>query len=476
VSLAQLTSLSAGNKKITSVVPGTNPGEVATYEQIQNIQALIPAPYTHPDTHPANMITGLGSAAMLNYGTDANNVVVLDFVGKIPVALIPDTLLGQVSFQGVWNASTNSPSLPQPATSKGMYFVVTFAGTYMGTDYDIGDWAICDGTTWNKVDNTDAIKTVFGRIGNIVPEAFDYAAFYADKTDTQQRLSSLELSLPQKADSSAVVTALLSKADISYVNGALSLKADASSLAAKADITYVDNALAPKADTTAMTAALALKADSSAVIAALATKANTSDVNAALALKTDNTTTNALDARISSIEAYNFNNFATKQWVTDIEQTTAKLILCPEFPNTVFSALGITDTLGTMTTDSDGANNYNYYRWTSAESTMQAYGMVTMIQKPKLFNHWTACKLYYKASGTGSITFTVYDTLGNIVGTATGGTNSDWTELTIADMPGLNGGNWTGDMFKIITKLEASNNGSVWLSNIVMDYQKAIPA
>jgi hypothetical protein len=79
-------------------------------------------------------------------------------------------MVGGVTFQGVWNASTNTPTLTSSVGTKGYYYIVDVAGsTNLNgiTDWKIGDWAIFNGTTWDKVDNTDAVSSVNGFTGAV---------------------------------------------------------------------------------------------------------------------------------------------------------------------------------------------------------------------------------------------------------------------------------------------------------------------
>lgn len=122
----------------------------------------------------------------------ANGYAPLDSGAKIPIANLPDSVVGQVEYQGTWNASTNIPSLPSASTSKGHYYVVATAGTYQTISYAIGDWVISNGTAWEKVDNTDAVTTVFGRLGAIVANESDYSGFYpllSDLSTTNSNVS-----------------------------------------------------------------------------------------------------------------------------------------------------------------------------------------------------------------------------------------------------------------------------------------------
>ncbi len=92
-----------------------------------------------------------------------------------------DSVLGAVEYKGAWNASTNSPNLSAASPAQGDYYVVSVAGsTSLGgiTDWGAGDWAIYNGAAWQKVDNTDAIASVFGRTGVVTAQSGDYSAFY----------------------------------------------------------------------------------------------------------------------------------------------------------------------------------------------------------------------------------------------------------------------------------------------------------
>lgn len=98
--------------------------------------------------------------------------------GKISVSVIPDSILGQLEYIGTWDATTGkavSDTRPLEggvirAYRKGDYYIVKTAGTKLPdattiTELDglqIGDWIVYNGTTWDKIDNTDYIKSVAG--------------------------------------------------------------------------------------------------------------------------------------------------------------------------------------------------------------------------------------------------------------------------------------------------------------------------
>ena len=129
---------------------------------------------------------GLGSAAVENAATTttANAVVKALGTGKIDVTFLPDSILGQLEYQGTWAAATNSPAIPAASTANKGWFYVASNSVAAGhgyanipnVAYDTGDWIVSNGTSWDKVDNTDAVSTVFGRLGAIVAANGDYNA------------------------------------------------------------------------------------------------------------------------------------------------------------------------------------------------------------------------------------------------------------------------------------------------------------
>jgi len=119
----------------------------------------------------------------------ANGYASLGSDAKIPTSQLPDSILGALKFKGTWNATTNiitsaDSSLngnPVPAASsanEGYYFMVQVAGsTSEGgiTDWKIGDWLLSYGTSWTKIDNTDAVSSVNSKTGTVVLNTDDIA-------------------------------------------------------------------------------------------------------------------------------------------------------------------------------------------------------------------------------------------------------------------------------------------------------------
>ena len=120
-------------------------------------------------TIPNTDITGLGTASTKDAGA-ANGVATLDAGGKVPVSELPAAVLGALSYQGTWDASTNTPTLVSSTGTKGYYYVVSVAGnTNLNgiTDWLVGDWAVYNGSIWQKVDNTETVTSVNGQTGAV---------------------------------------------------------------------------------------------------------------------------------------------------------------------------------------------------------------------------------------------------------------------------------------------------------------------
>lgn len=92
--------------------------------------------------------------------------------------LQPSTAAGAVNYKGTWNATTNSPSLASGVGTQGDYYVVSTGGTTNLdgiTDWATGDWAIFNGTAWQKVDNSDLVTSVNGSTGDVTVAPADAA-------------------------------------------------------------------------------------------------------------------------------------------------------------------------------------------------------------------------------------------------------------------------------------------------------------
>ena len=153
--------------QLTGTVPVANGGTGAA-TLTGSVKGNGTSTMTASSTIPNTDITGLGTASTKDAGV-ANGVATLDSAGKVPVSQIP--ALGDLNYQGTWNATTNTPTLTSSVGTKGYYYVVSVAGTtnLNGiTDWQVGDWAVYNGTAWQKIDNTDAVTSVNGYTGTVV--------------------------------------------------------------------------------------------------------------------------------------------------------------------------------------------------------------------------------------------------------------------------------------------------------------------
>ena len=126
---------------------------------------------TYPNPTLVNSaVTGkvLSGLNLTGGGTIAATDTILEAFGKVQNQI--SAMVGGVNYQDVWDASTNTPALTSGVGNKGDYYIVSVAGsTNLDgiTDWKVGDWAIFNGTTWDKVDNTDAVSSVNGYTGAV---------------------------------------------------------------------------------------------------------------------------------------------------------------------------------------------------------------------------------------------------------------------------------------------------------------------
>ena len=80
------------------------------------------------------------------------------------------SVVGGLSYQGTWNASTNTPTLASGVGVNGYYYITATAGsTNLDgiTDWQIGDWLLFNGTVWQKIDQSNLVTSVNGQTGAV---------------------------------------------------------------------------------------------------------------------------------------------------------------------------------------------------------------------------------------------------------------------------------------------------------------------
>ena len=196
-------------------------------------------------------ITGLGTAAEKDVGV-ANGVASLDSGGKVPISELPAAVIGALSYQGTWNASTNTPTLASGVGTKGYYYVVSVAGTTNLdgiTDWQVGDWVVYNGTAWQKVDNTEAVVSVNGQTGVVVLDAADVGAIGTitssdGSIDVTTVGANVDLTVSAASPASTLLGqvrnetgATLTRGTVVYISGAAGNKALVSKAIATSDAT-----------------------------------------------------------------------------------------------------------------------------------------------------------------------------------------------------------------------------------------------
>lgn len=184
---------------IDTVSQGVNGGISATKKTVRSAsttQTGVVQLATQDEVNTGANTTKVITPATLGKGK-AGGVASLDSNSKIITSQLPDYLLGQVMYGG--NASTvattttispsdslktkknitaTSMSIVDSATStaantygwqnmEGVYFICQASGTFAGVSFETGDWIISTGAKWEKIDNTDAVKSVNGQIGDV---------------------------------------------------------------------------------------------------------------------------------------------------------------------------------------------------------------------------------------------------------------------------------------------------------------------
>ena len=155
----------------------------------------------------------------------ANGIATLGADGKLKTSQIPGSLLGANVYQGVWNASTNSPALASGIGTKGYYYKVSVAGT-TGLDgnsgWQVGDYAIFNGTTWDWIDGgSSEVTTVAGRVGAIVLSQADISGLTTSSSPTFAAVTAATFTgaLAGNASSATTATYLSATQQINIITG-----------------------------------------------------------------------------------------------------------------------------------------------------------------------------------------------------------------------------------------------------------------
>lgn len=198
----------------------------------------------------------IGSLETLNTsyaGLDAN--------GKIHMKHIPDSILGQVNYCGLFDAKNNVATLasstggststkkPLPTNQDldsnhidpetqyiptlGDYFICTVAGSLGEVELEVGDWLIYNGITsgWGKIDNSDAVSSVAGLTGAIT------AASLVNALKTELNNLYFPLNSNGPLQSNIVITGDIDATNITAANTVTAVDGDFENLYASGEMT-----------------------------------------------------------------------------------------------------------------------------------------------------------------------------------------------------------------------------------------------
>ena len=102
------------------------------------------------------------------------------------------SVAGGLSYQGTWNASTNTPTLASGVGVNGYYYITATAGsTNLDgiTDWQIGDWLLFNGANWQKIDQSNLVISVAGRTGAITLTTADVSGLGTIATQASSNVS-----------------------------------------------------------------------------------------------------------------------------------------------------------------------------------------------------------------------------------------------------------------------------------------------
>jgi hypothetical protein len=155
----------------------TGSAESSTWTTISGRPTIVAAGATKADARAAIDAEDTGARGV------ANGTATLDSAGKVPYSQLPASIM---SYQGTVNMSTGVPALADGTGDQGDVYRVSVAGTRnLGSGsiaWGVGDYAIYNGSTWEKSDSTDAVASVNGYTGTVTLAKSDVGLGSVDNT------------------------------------------------------------------------------------------------------------------------------------------------------------------------------------------------------------------------------------------------------------------------------------------------------
>ena len=110
------------------------------------------------------------SPGQIYFDTTLHALGVYSGTGWLYFSLSSTASTGAVKYVGGWNASTNSPALASGVGTQGQYYIVTTAGATSldgNASWNVGDWAVYNGTAWEYLDGSSHVTSVNGQTGAV---------------------------------------------------------------------------------------------------------------------------------------------------------------------------------------------------------------------------------------------------------------------------------------------------------------------
>ena len=131
--------------------------------------------YTTALTVPVTSVEGMTGAVVgleqvVHKGV-WNGYAGLDSSGKVPLAQLPASVAGALSYQGTWDATANAPALASSTGTKGYFYTVSNGGSTALdgiAQWNVGDNVVFNGTVWEKIDGiANEVISVAGKTGTV---------------------------------------------------------------------------------------------------------------------------------------------------------------------------------------------------------------------------------------------------------------------------------------------------------------------
>ena len=221
----------ASNSATAASASATSAGTSATTATTQADQASASATDAAASANAASSAKTAAEAARdkAQAWADANENVPVEagrYSAKHWAARAEQIATGALIYMGAFDAAANgAPGAP----ALGHYYKISGAGSVGGTlVVAIGDSIIYNGTGWDKIDSTDAVTSVAGRVGAVVLTKDDVGLSAVDNTSdadkpvstaTQAALNGKAESSHTHADATTSVAGFMSAADKTKLNG-----------------------------------------------------------------------------------------------------------------------------------------------------------------------------------------------------------------------------------------------------------------